>query len=428
MKNKWRVLAGILCAAFLCTACSEEETKKVQIGKYEEQEYQPKLDALRPGAYGSVSNLRLEPGTYISIIGKDNTSDFWKSVEAGAKQAAADINKMMGYKGDKKVKVVYSAPSKDEDVNEQVNILDEELSRNPAALGIAIIDADACEVQFDLAADNGIPVVMYDSGSGYTNAVSMIGTDNKEAGRTAGNKLGSAVNGSGKVALFMPDSKSTAAMQREEGIKEALAADYEEVEIADSYHGNELEQRIRELAKEVSEEGAKPETDEGSEVSGTDDAAGTDAAEAGESQENTDTQADAAGQADTKSAEEKKAQIEQMTELDMIKHILQENPDLAGCVTGNERVTKLVLQAVEELKLENLKIVAFDGGKKALDAVKQGRIEGLVIQNPFGMGYAAVVAAARAVLQEANEAAVDSGYIWVTKDNLEEKSIKELLY
>lgn len=84
MKNKWRVLSGVLCAAFLCTACSGEDTGKVQIGKYEEQEYQPHLDALRPSAYGSVSNLKLEPGTYISIIGKDDKSEFWKSVEDGS--------------------------------------------------------------------------------------------------------------------------------------------------------------------------------------------------------------------------------------------------------------------------------------------------------------------------------------------------------
>lgn len=358
-----------------------------------------------------------------------------------AKQAAADINKMMGYKGEDKVKVIYSGPSKGEDVEEQVNILDEELSRNPAALGIAIIDADACEVQFDLAADNGIPIVMYDSGSSYQSAVSMIGTDNKEAGKTAGNKLGDAVDGSGKIALFMPDSKSTSSIQREEGIREAITAGYEGIEIADSYHSDELEQRRKELA----EPDAK-ETDEADGISG--DVEGTDAEESSGDTEGAgaDTSDDAAEAGDdvddaaddtagtdntdgkTKSDSDRTAEVEEMTELDMIKHILESNPDLTGCIAGNERMTKLIMQAVEELGLTELEIVGFDGGKKQLEALKQGKIEGLVIQNPFGMGYATVVAAARAILQEGNEANVDSGYIWVTKENLEEKSIQDMIY
>lgn len=411
MKNKWKVLSGILCAAFLCTACSGGDTEKVQIGKYEEQEYQPKLDVLKPSAYGSVSGLKMNPGSYISIIGKDNSSEFWKSVEDGAKQAVADINKVMGYKGEDKVRVVYSAPGKEEDVDEQVNILDEELSRNPAALGIAVIDADACEVQFDLAADNGIPVVLYDSGSVYQNAVSMIGTDNKEAGKTAGNKIGDALDGSGKVALFMQDSKSTSSVQREEGIREAIVESYENIEVADSYHSDELEQRIKALAQQKAIEAAAEEVK-----------AEKEAEKAGDS----DNPEDKDKKDSTKSAAIE--EIEKMTELDMIKYILENTPELTGCIAGNERMTKLVMQAVEELGLDDLKIIGFDGGKKMLEAVQKDKIEGLVIQNPYGMGYATVVAAARAALHEPNEANVDSGYVWVTKDNLKDENIQKMLY
>ena len=46
-------------------------------------------------------------------------------------------------KGKKAVKVVYSGPSDKDNVDEQVNILDEELSRYPAALAISIADAQS---------------------------------------------------------------------------------------------------------------------------------------------------------------------------------------------------------------------------------------------------------------------------------------------
>ena len=50
------------------------------------------------------------------------------------------------------------------------------------------------------------------------------------------------------------------------------------------------------------------------------------------------------------------------------------------------------------------------------------------MQNPFGMGYAAVVAAARTVLQEGNEAQVDTGFVWVDRENMEDENIQAMLY
>ena len=103
-----------------------------------------------------------------------------ESCSGRSKQAVADINTNLGYKGNDKVKLVYSAPETENDVDDQVNILDEELARYPVAVGIAAVDSGACEVQFDLAAENGIPIVAFDSGTDYRNIVSMIDTDNPQ--------------------------------------------------------------------------------------------------------------------------------------------------------------------------------------------------------------------------------------------------------
>ena len=66
--------------------------------------------------------------------------------------------------------------------------------------------------------------------------------------------------------------------------------------------------------------------------------------------------------------------------------------------------------------------------KAQLNALKNGEISGLVVQNPFGIGYASVIAAARTVLQAGNEAEVNTGYVWVTKENMESESIRKMLY
>ena len=77
MKKRWKIIAGILCITLMGTACSkktindgeEQQTTVDKTGK-EENENQSKLDVLRPIAYSNVENLNLEPGSYISIIGR----------------------------------------------------------------------------------------------------------------------------------------------------------------------------------------------------------------------------------------------------------------------------------------------------------------------------------------------------------------------
>ena len=60
--------------------------------------------------------------------------------------------------------------------------------------------------------------------------------------------------------------------------------------------------------------------------------------------------------------------------------------------------------------------------------LKDGKVYGLIVQNPFGMGYATVVAAARASLNLGNEAVVNTGYTWVTKKNLKTDAVQKILY
>ena len=70
-----------------------------------------------------------------------------------------------------------------------------------------------------------------------------------------------------------------------------------------------------------------------------------------------------------------------------------------------------------------------DGGKEQLKALEDGKLSGLMTEeNPYGMGYAVVVSAARAALGMGNEAFVDTGFIWVTKENMKDKNIKKMLY
>ena len=108
------------------------------------------------------------------------------------------------------------------------------------------------------------------------------------------------------------------------------------------------------------------------------------------------------------------------------KETVQEaDEETSGEDSGKE--TEAEAETEEEEK-QPIVLVGFDGGEEQIDSLRKGEIAGLVIQNPFGIGYASVIAAARTVLQIGNEAEVNTGYIWVTCENLDSASIQNMLY
>lgn len=390
MKKSFQILALILGITVLSCGCMKGPTNEgnpsnttVNSTGKEESEDQNKLDVLRPFAYGNVEGLNLDPGSYISIIGRYSDDSYWKEVEAGAKQAVADINSMLGYKGEDKIKLSFSAPDVRDDVDEQINILDEELARYPIAIGIAAIDTTACHSQFELAADNGIPIVTFDSGTEYADIAAHVSTNNIEAAQTAAVQLAGLMENIGEVAVIVQDSISMTAKEREKGFVDAITANYPDISIVNVYHMDQLETMAVQIASERSAllpEGEEP--------------------------------VDPAS----------------ITQEEAVKYIIEKNPNLKAVYATNLDTTQLVGDVFHSLKRDDLLFVGFDGGEKQLKLLKKGTVDGLILQNPYGIGYATVVAAARNVLELGNEAYIDSGYTWVTKSNMQEADIKKMLY
>lgn len=117
-----------------------------------------------------------------------------------------------------------------------------------------------------------------------------------------------------------------------------------------------------------------------------------------------------------------------MTQEDAVKYILEKHPDVKGIYTTNETTAKLVLSVLEELDGNDVKVVSFDGGKEQLERLEEGSLDGLIVQNPYGIGYATVVACARAILSQGNEAEVNAGFTWVTRDNMDSEAIQKMMY
>ena len=147
------------------------------------------------------------------------------------------------------------------------------------------------------------------------------------------------------------------------------------------------------------------------------------------SEKNSQETADNVQKAEEENADSRDTQTAQQ---DAIKYLLEKYPDVKGIFATNETVADLVVNVLDSMDKitgeDRIKVVSFDGGEDQMKLLEDGKIDGLIVQNPYGIGYATVVACARAVLGQGNEAMVSTGYTWVTKDNMNKDSIKKMLY
>ena len=99
-----------------------------------------------------------------------------------------------------------------------------------------------------------------------------------------------------------------------------------------------------------------------------------------------------------------------------------------GVFCPNESTTFGMLLALEKAGLAGkVKFVGFDASAKLVEAVRQGHLDGLVLQNPFQMGYLAVATLSRHLRGETVETRIDTGATFVGKHNLERPEIRDLI-
>jgi ribose transport system substrate-binding protein len=167
--------------------------------------------------YGLQSNLLPQEKLSIAVIPKSNTAIFWKSVHAGVKLGAVAL-------GD--VDVVWRAPLKDDDLAQQISLVEQSISDGVSGIALAPLDKDALAGPVAKAAKKKIPVLIFDSalkGTPGKDFISMVGIDNKEAGKIAGEELVKMLGGRGKVVMLRVVVGQSNISSREEGFLDAVA-------------------------------------------------------------------------------------------------------------------------------------------------------------------------------------------------------------
>jgi ribose transport system substrate-binding protein len=96
--------------------------------------------------------------------------------------------------------------------------------------------------------------------------------------------------------------------------------------------------------------------------------------------------------------------------------------------TPNESSTFGCLRALQDRGLAGkIVFVGFDSSVKLVEALQKKEIQGLVLQNPFNMGYLGVKTAVAVIQKEPYETRIDTGVTIATPENMDDPGIKQLL-
>ncbi len=114
--------------------------------------------------------------------------------------------------------------------------------------------------------------------------------------------------------------------------------------------------------------------------------------------------------------------------LAVAEDMLTAHPDLTAIFCSNESGSLGAVQAAKGRNLAGkLKIVGFDTSQTLIEDMQAGNIDSLVVQNPFRMGYLAVSTLIENVKGKKPEKRIDTGATVVTRDNLQQPAIQELI-
>jgi len=157
----------------------------------------------------------LAAGEKIAVIPKGTTHSFWKSVEAGARKAGAELG----------VEILWKGPLKEDDRAQQISVVQQFVSSGVSAIVLAPLDDTALRAPVKSAAQHNIPVVIIDSplkvqgggGAAGKDFVSFVATNNRRGGELGGEELARLLGGKGKVVLLRYTEGSASTAEREAG-------------------------------------------------------------------------------------------------------------------------------------------------------------------------------------------------------------------
>jgi ribose transport system substrate-binding protein len=292
----------------------------------------------------------------IAVIPKGTTHEFWKSIHAGALKAAGELSQ-----GGRTVEVIWKGPLREDDREQQVQVVESFASQGVDGIVLAPLDDHALVRPVEEARRLNIPTVIIDSGLASDQIVSFVATDNYRGGELAAERLGALLGGKGKALLLRYQEGSASTAEREKGFLTKLQSAYPQVQLVshDQYAGP-----TRDTGKRASE--------------------------------------------------------------NLLNRF---GGEVQGIFTPNESSTMGMLLALQdEGRAGKVSFVGFDSSAPFIEAMKKGELHGVVLQNPFNMGYLGVKTMVDHLAGQSVPKRIDTGVALVTPDNLDDPRSQELLH
>lgn len=263
-----------------------------------------------------------------------------------------------------KVVVTTDGPPSEINIDKQVSILENVIATKPAGIVIASTSTDATVPAVEEAMGNGIPVITIDNKLTTDKYTSFLATDHSKAAGMAATAM---VNDWKKMKIDLT-GKKVIVISSVAGTK---------------VNGDRTEgfiKKIKELVPGI------------------------------------------------KVLETQYADNDITKALNITQNTISANPDLIGIFGDNNHMGVGIAKGLEEAKKQNSIVAyAFDADADEVAALKNGVLRGLVVQDPFGMGYQGVIAAINAIEGKKVEKDVIVEATIISKENMNEEKNKKLL-
>ena len=163
----------------------------------------------------------------IGVVSKGQAHQFWQAIHAGAVSASRDYG----------VDILWNGPPDETDFERQIQIVESMVARHVDGLAVAPAERKALVQPVEQAVKRGIPVTIYDSGLDGADYLSFVATNNYEAGEMAARKLGSLLNGKGKVVAINHMPGRASSLDRERAFSAKIAKEFPGIQIVGSQYG-----------------------------------------------------------------------------------------------------------------------------------------------------------------------------------------------
>ena len=331
---------------------------------------------------------------YIPVISKGFQHQFWQTVKAGAEAAAKQYG----------VTITFEGPPTEADIQPQVQMLVNDMAKNPSAIALAALDTNAVMDQLNQAIKRKIPIIGFDSG-----------VPNAPAGAIYATAATNSYNAAGIAADHMYDALK-------DKITAATAA--HPVTIVD-FNQDATSQSVTDRGKGFRDEMIKKIEADGKHTADDIRVIGNPAFIAPD----TPTKGKAIT-IDVQVPATPKDPDSAVSAQAILNRVKKDN--IIGIFCSNEGTVKGILASTADgtalpKNYPGMAVIGFDAGKNQKAAIRAKYFMGAITQDPYNIGFQAVDLAYKAIKGQ-SVANVDTGAKWYDSTTMDQPDIARLLY